>query len=344
MNGYRIVTKIDHRQWSDFVLYHPHGNFFQSPEVFALFKGTDNYEPLFFIVLDEAEKIKGILLAVIQKESPGIMGYFSSRTIIWGGPLIYLSDDKTEGTVLGMLLDELVRQVGSRTIYIQVRNLFDMSNYWDEFRKKGFTYNKHLNYIVETGNREETENKISKAKMRQIRKSFKSGAKVIEPGNIEQVKAFYNILKSLYKTRVRRPLPHWSFFKTFFELGKSNLSGKYFLVEYRGSIIGGIMCPITAYRTIYEWYVAGLDSEYKHQGIYPSVLATWAPIDYALDNGLKYFDFMGAGKPGQDSGVREFKARFGGTLVEYGRFEKINNKSLFILGKLALKILGALRT
>jgi len=343
MKDYRIVTKIHHRQWSDFVLNHPHGNFFQSPGVFELFKGTDNYEPLFFVVLDETEKIKGTLLAVIQKESPGIMGYFSSRTIVWGGPLIYPSDEEKEGAVLGMLLDELVRQVGSGTIYIQVRNLFDLSHYRDVFRKKGFTYNKHLNYIVETRNREETEKKISKTKMRQVRKSIKSGVRIIEPGNIEQIETFYNILKSLYTTRVRRPLPHWSFFKTFYELSKSNLSGKYFLVEYRGSIIGGIMCPITTHKTIYEWYVAGLDSEYKHQGIYPSVLASWAPINYALDNGLKYFDFMGAGKPGRDSGVREFKARFGGTLVEYGRLERINNKPLFIIGKLGLKILGALR-
>ncbi len=343
MREYRLTSKIDRKQWSDFIFNHPQGNFFQTPKVFELFIGTANYEPLFFVVLDENEKIKGILLAVIQKESPGIMGYFSSRTLVWGGPLIYSSDDETEGAVLGILLDELVREVGSRSIYIQVRNLFDMSRYCDEFQKKGFTYNKHLNYIVETRNREETEKKISKPKMRQIRKSFKSGAKVIEPGNIEQVKAFYNILKSLYKNRVRRPLPHWSFFKTFYELSKSNRAGKYFLIEYNDSIIGGIMCPITTGKTIYEWYIAGMDSEFKHQGIYPSVLATWAPIDYALDNGLKYFDFMGAGKPGQDSGVKEFKARFGGKIVEYGRFERINNKPLFILGKLALKILGALR-
>ncbi|MCK5059499.1 MAG: peptidoglycan bridge formation glycyltransferase FemA/FemB family protein, partial [Candidatus Aminicenantes bacterium] len=81
----------------------------------------------------------------------------------------------------------------------------------------------------------------------------------------------------------------------------------------------------------------------QYNGIYPSVLATWAAIDYALKKGLRYFDFMGAGKPDQDYGVREFKSKFGGRLVNYGRFERINNKPLYLLGKLGLKVLGALR-
>jgi lipid II:glycine glycyltransferase (peptidoglycan interpeptide bridge formation enzyme) len=52
---------------------------------------------------------------------------------------------------------------------------------------------------------------------------------------------------------------------------------------------------------------------------------------------------MGAGAPDQDYGVREFKARFGGELVNYGRFIRINNKFLFNLGKCGMKILGALK-
>jgi lipid II:glycine glycyltransferase (peptidoglycan interpeptide bridge formation enzyme) len=46
---------------------------------------------------------------------------------------------------------------------------------------------------------------------------------------------------------------------------------------------------------------------------------------------------MGAGKPDEAYGVREFKARFGGEQVEYGRFLKINNHILYNIGKIALK-------
>ena len=48
---------------------------------------------------------------------------------------------------------------------------------------------------------------------------------------------------------------------------------------------------------------------------------------------------MGAGKPNEDYGVREFKSKFGGELVEFGRFERINNHFLYLIGKTGLKIL-----
>jgi len=55
-------------------------------------------------------------------------------------------------------------------------------------------------------------------------------------------------------------------------------------------------------------------------------MATWAAIDYACRNGISTFDFMGAGSPEKDYGVREFKEKFGGELVKPGRFQKIHAK------------------
>jgi hypothetical protein len=37
--------------------------------------------------------------------------------------------------------------------------------------------------------------------------------------------------------------------------------------------------------------------------------------------------------------VREFKAKFGGKLVENGRFLKVNNKLLYLFGKLGMFLL-----
>jgi len=68
--------------------------------------------------------------------------------------------------------------------------------------------------------------------------------------------------------------------------------------------------------------------------------ARCSPIEFAIDNGLKLVDFMGAGKPDQKYGVRDFKLQFGGDLVEHGRFKQINNKFLYNLGIFGLKILS----
>lgn len=38
-------------------------------------------------------------------------------------------------------------------------------------------------------------------------------------------------------------------------------------------------------------------------------LATWVPIQWEANNGYKLFDFMSAGNPFKDYGVRKFKAK-----------------------------------
>ena len=114
----------------------------------------------------------------------------------------------------------------------------------------------------------------------------------------------------------------------------------YFLIKYQNDIVGGIMCPIYK-ETIYEWFVCGKDGEIKN--IYPSVLATWAPIEYAAQNGLEYFDFLGAGKPDDDYGVREFKSKFGGKEISFGRYLRVNNKLLYHVGKTGLNLMKMLK-
>ena len=98
-----------------------------------------------------------------------------------------------------------------------------------------------------------------------------------------------------------------------------------------------MMCPVFADKAIYEWYVCGLDEEYKEQ--YPSVMATYAAIEYAKQNGIPMFDFMGAGVPDQPYGVRDFKMEFGGEVVEYGRYLYIRKPLLYKIGKWGVKIL-----
>ena len=58
-----------------------------------------------------------------------------------------------------------------------------------------------------------------------------------------------------------------------------------------------------------------------------------------LYDGFSVFDMMGAGKPDEDYGVRDFKARFGGKLVEEGRFVHIAHPLLYKIGKWGVKLL-----
>ena len=48
---------------------------------------------------------------------------------------------------------------------------------------------------------------------------------------------------------------------------------------------------------------------------------------------------MGAGKPDDDYVVRDFKAKFGGQLVEHGRFLHVLNPLFYNIGKIGVKLL-----
>ncbi len=67
------------------------------------------------------------------------------------------------------------------------------------------------------------------------------------------------------------------------------------------------------------------------------------PLNMLLNNNLQVFDFMGVGIPDRDYGVREFKAKFGGKLVNYGRFGRINNKFLYAITEIGYNILALMR-
>ena len=159
-----------------------------------------------------------------------------------------------------------------------------------------------------------------------VKKAIKNGVEIAEAQSEQEIRDWYQILKQLYRTKVRTPLWSEEFFLQFYRNGV----GKYLFVKFNGKVIGGMMCPVFNNKAIYEWYVCGLDEEYRE--LYPSVIATYAAIEYAKKQNIEIFDFMGAGKPDIPYGVRDFKMEFGGELVEHGRYLYVHNTLLYKFG------------
>lgn len=332
-------NRIDFNAWDEFVKNCADGTVFQSSETYQLFQSSKKFEPV-PILVSENKDIRGVLLAVIIKEYVGKLGFFTSRTVIYGGPIIDAPEEEYD-LVLDLLLKELTRKVKNRSIFIQFRNFSDMEKRKETFRKNGYYFLERLNYLVDTSDEQIIKKNVSKSKLRQVKKGLASGAKIISPQNEGQVKEFYQILYRLYKFKVKKPLPDYSFFKSFYKQTEESQLGIIRLIEYENKIIGGIVSPISQDKVIYEWYICGLDQDYKN--LYPSVLATWAAIDYAQKNNIQCFDFMGVGTPDKDYGVREFKAKFGGEMVNYGRFGRINNEFLYAITEVGYNILSMMK-
>lgn len=329
---FKIVKYRLDKNWDSFVQQHSRGNAFQTNTMFDLYLQSDDFTPYYCIASnDQNDKIIAGFLFVIQKTPFPLIGKWLKRSLIIGGPLLPQKGSK----VFSGLMKTYTSFTRPRAIYSEIRNIHSWSHMIDEFRKEEFRYEPHLNYFVPLKNEELTP-KFSKSKSRQVKKGLKNGAFIIENPNLDQVESFYKILKNLYTKKIKKPLPSWSFFKAFHDLQSKADIGKYLLVSFQDKIIGGIMLPVFNGKTVYEWYVAGNDLEYKKH--YPSVLATWAGLHFAKDNNYSSFDFMGAGFPNIPYGVREFKSKFGGQLVNYGRFRKIHYKSVYYLAQAFLSL------
>ncbi len=327
--SYTILTdksQIELSKWER-ILKNESTSFFQTPEALRFFE-TVGLET-FVYAIESQEKITALITGAIHKEGK-LTSLLTGRAIIYGGPV--LSKDVEDKHILA-LLETLIKELKKEAIYIEIRNLNDYSSKKELFRKVGFQYQSHLNFHLDCSDPKEIKRRISSSKLRQIKKSIKEGAVIRKAVDEKDIEAYYAILKELYKTKVKTPLPDITFFKTLWNQN----TAKFLLVDYKDEVIGGIICPVLKNKVIYEWYVCGKDR--VHKNIYPSVLATWAAIEYASNNNIPRFDFMGAGKPDEDYGVREFKSKFGGEEVEHGRYLYVSKPILYKLGKTAVKIL-----
>jgi lipid II:glycine glycyltransferase (peptidoglycan interpeptide bridge formation enzyme) len=86
--------------------------------------------------------------------------------------------------------------------------------------------------------------------------------------------------------------------------------------------------------TIYGWY-GGSDRAYS--SYIPNDLLMWHVLDWGASNGYRVYDFGGAGKPDEPYGVRTFKAKYGGELVNYGRYVHVHSGVRLALSKLAYR-------
>jgi serine/alanine adding enzyme len=321
-----FITKVDSVAWNELLSYAETGSPFQTEEFLNFCNSIPGFFAEVHAVVDNG-MIMSLVVVTIQSEK-GIKSLLTKRGIIYGGPLF----KKGDAAYAVNLMAYLPKLYKSKLIYLETRNFFDYSDIKPDIINLGWEFVPYLNFQLNTKDETEARKKVSSSRMRQISKAFKNGVSWSEADNPDQVKEFYYILSDLYKNKIKKPLPSLDFFMEFFY----SSIGKFLLVKYQDKVIGGIMCPIFNNKAIYEFYICGLDNEYKDQ--YPSVIATWAAIEYAFKNTLEYFDFMGAGKPTEDYGVRDFKARFGGELVESGRFLAIIAPLRYKTGVLGLRI------
>lgn len=326
-------SQIDTSAWERLLKESSVASWFQSNEAYC-FLDNLSFMKAFVVAVVEDGTLMGLTVGYIQGDGGMLKKRLSRRAIIIGGPL--LSKNITEHQLSAML--SAVRQLPAvkNCIYIETRNLNDFSRWKNVFEDCGFKYVPHYNFHQDTTSIAAINSKLSRTRKRHIHVGLRDGATLGEATTEAEVDEFYGILSDLYRHKVKKPLPPREFFQKMLALP----SAKILTVNYQGHVIGGMAYIELSERVGYEWYVCGMDDKYKT--LYPSELATYAGLQYAATSGCPRFDFMGAGKPDVSYGVRDFKALFGGELVEHGRYLHLNKTILYNLGKVAINILERL--
>lgn len=332
----RIIegSNIDIKAWTDLAKHSAVATWFQTQEAYAFFESLSFVESFAYAVEVEG-RLKGVIVGYIQKDGGKIKQFFSKRAIVLGGPL--LSDDITDDE-FGFLLKALKNGLRKKVIFIEMRNFNDYSSWQSVYSHFGFAYEAHYDVQVDTSSMEVVTGKLDRNRKRNIKKALENGIVIDENPTADDLKQYYLMLDELYTTKVKTPL----FPFEFFEKLRSCPSSLFIMAKDPGGhLLSGLVCVLFDNRAVYAWMACGDDA--NNRLLSPSVMANYAGICYSAEHGISRFDFMGAGKPDDGGyGVRDFKLKFGGELVEFGRNVYICNRLLFGIGKLGVKIMKKL--
>lgn len=319
---------MDESKWQQLLDKSTFASPFQSPTFYKVNKSSVETDSHVFAV-QQHDVYVALVVVLIQKEK-GIVAFFSRRGIIFGGPLFHACSD----AIFKKFLDLVSTYFKRKVIYLETRNFFDYSTYRNLFEGNGWNYESYVNVQLNLAGKTSAElvSTFTYNRRNEIKKSIALGTTYGICSTEKEVVEIYSILQELYKKKVKLPLPSLEHFLALFRAGIM----KAFFVMHDGLMIGGAYCMVLPGKGIYTYYYCGLTSYRKN--IYPTHLAILASLEYALEKGIMHLDFMGAGKSGEEYGVRKYKLQFGGDLIEHGRYLKILNLPLYIIGKKGLSL------
>jgi lipid II:glycine glycyltransferase (peptidoglycan interpeptide bridge formation enzyme) len=332
---YKLVYEfnaIDKDQWTEYVSKHPNGNIFQTPMFVELYERTAKFEPIVIALINNKKHILGILVTAIQKEYTGILGKLSARCIILGGPLTINQDQE----VTKMILTEFDKICRKKAIFSQFRNVWSMNLSKQTFEQNGYLYEEHLNILFDLKQGEEALwSNIHPTRRKQINRGYRRGVKtkIVDVLNPAELAICFNILKHVYD-EIKLPYPSIEYFENAIEI----LSNKGYLkaaLALNNNEIIGFRFFLCYRRLLYDWYAGSLS---KFHDKYPNDILPWEMMKWGIANNYETFDFGGAGKPDIPYGVRDYKLKFGGELVNFGRFEKIQKPIAMKLARTGFKI------
>ncbi len=326
---YQIVHELDETKWRAFVMDHPHGNIFHTPEFFQIFHATKHHRPELWICLNEKDRILVFFSPVHVSLSTYCCKKLTTRSISYGGLLVEQSEHGIDAAKY--LLQEYHKKYGPKILFTEIRNLSDISflQLKNNPLENKLRYEEYLNYLIDIqyNNSEDLLQSLGKNIRKRIRHEMKvNKIQIQEITKPEQLLIVYDLLKQTYAYK-HVPLSDFSLFQNAYQILHPKKEIKIFLASIDDQYVA---TSIELYfkDLVYGWY-GGSDRRFGRFHVNENLM--WHILKSAAQDGYRVYDFGGAGYPDEEYGVRDFKAKFGGKLVNYGRFKLIDSQFRCIL-------------
>lgn len=308
----RVVQSLEETDWRRFVGEHPHSNVFHTPEMFDVFARTKGHRPTLWAVTDDTGVLA--LLLPVQITLASWLRRLTTRAVAYGSVLSAPGPKGLEA--LDLLLQTYVQEVRGEPLFTELRNLSDLEVMQPILCKHGFVYEDHLNYLIELSQLPEAiMQSIGSRTRKNIRRGLRREEVVIEEVREWQgIVACYDLLCQTYQA-AEVPLADRSLFEAAFDVLYPKGMVRFTLARV-DQAPAAVSVELLYKDIVYGWY-GGVDRDYS--SYVPNEVLTWSILKWGAEHGYRVYDFGGAGKPDEEYGVRDFKAKFGGDLVCYGR-------------------------
>jgi serine/alanine adding enzyme len=326
MGGFQVTRQLDEQAWRDFVAAQPGTNIFHTPEMTEVFARARGHRVSTWAVTDTAGFPHAVLFPVevalgghLPRLAQGLTRVMTARAVAYGG--VACTGDEAGSRALGELLRAYRRQTAAQVLFTEVRHVSDVSHVRAALRAAGFAHERHLNYLIRLDRPDaDLWAALSRSARQRVRSAERKGV-VVEPvamtpgarGQGEAGEA-YHLLEQVYR-RARVPLADRSLFDAAVSVLGPRAMCHLVTARLGGEMIGARFVLVHKGRII-DWY-AGSDRSFAAYS--PNEVLVWHMLRWGREQGFDLFDFAGAGRPDQHYGPREFKAKFGGELVDFGR-------------------------
>lgn len=348
---FKISKNVDSRIWNQNLLKSNYATFFQTVEYLNF--DLPNKFPLFIYVFNDNKQVCGQLALIITKSQRAysstklkqlvkIVSKLGNRGTWVSGPIIHTDNKKARLEILKIFfkaLEEISEKYNLMILdgYSPPHDILVDEKYVKAFSSDNFQIENLETFVVNLDqNMDELWKNVEKKARNDVTRAKRREISVREVNNKDDLKQFKILAKTWAKTKgivIDDPLETFERDWRDYKIGIQ----KFFLAYQNNEPISGLR--VGCFNGIA--YTHQVLNSYSKQTSLGGPLLTWSALEWAKNNGMRIYDFSGVKSNPKDenewNGLREYKKKWGGTVIPYYHFIKTKKKISYKLFRLLSK-------